>query len=274
MNGYHSAISDEQWPAGRGGPPEFDVTVPNVARMYDYLLNGKTNYAADREAADAVLRQVPHAPQAAKENRAFLGRAVRSLADQGIRQFLDIGSGLPTVCNVHEVAQGAAPESRIVYVDYDHMVVTHARALMGGWEGVSVLEADLREPEKIIREADGALDFSQPVGLLLFAILHFLDDGERPHEIVRALAGALAPGSAVAVSHITADGLEDDQSQAAQKVYQGATAPAVPRSRGEIARFFDGLSLVEPGVTDINDWPGPAWEPGPLAFYGGVAVKP
>ena len=195
---------------------------------------------------------------------------------RGIRQFLDIGSGLPTASNVHEIAQHSAPESRIVYADYDPVVVTHARALLEkGSPGVMAVEADLRDPGKIIAEAQGLIDFTQPVAVLLFAILHFLTDADDPHGIVRTLTEALAPGSAVAISHITAEGTEPGKGAAAQKVYQEASAPAVPRSRQDITRFFDTLDLMDPGVTDINYWPtrsaGPA---APLTFYGGIARKP
>jgi O-methyltransferase involved in polyketide biosynthesis len=253
-----------------------DTGTPNVARIYDFLLGGKDNFAADRDAAERVMREIPHSALACRQNRDFLGRAVRLLAEQGIRQFLDIGSGLPTRSNVHQIAQAVDPESRVAYVDYDHIVAAHARALLQkGSAGVLVVEGDLRDPAKIISDAKGLIDFSEPVAVLLFAILHFLPDQDDPHGIVRSLADALAPGSAVAVSHITGEGVEPDRGLAAQKVYQGASAPAIPRSREEISRFFGGLDLVDPGVTDINLWPVQAAGPSaPLTFYGGLAMKP
>ena len=254
-----------------------DISIPNVARIYDFMLGGKDNFAADREAAHKVMQEIPHSAQACRQNRDFLGRVVRHLAaDLGIRQFLDIGSGLPTGRNVHEIAQATVPESRVVYVDYDSIVVTHARALLEcGAPTVMVVEGDLRNPRKIIDGARGLIDFSAPVAVLLFAILHFLTDAEEPYEIVGSLTEALAPGSAVAISHITADGIEPAKSLAAQKVYQGASAPAIPRSRRNIVRFFDGLELMAQGVTDINLWPGRSLGPeAPLTFYGGVALKP
>jgi hypothetical protein len=254
-----------------------DVSIPNVARIYDFMLGGKDNFAADREAAEKITQEIPHSVLACRQNRDFLGRVVHHLAaDRGIRQFLDIGSGLPAGRNVHEIAQAVFPESRVVYVDYDSIVVSHARALLeGGAPMVMVVERDLRNPRKIIDDARGLIDFSKPVAVLLFAILHFLTDAEEPHEIVGSLTEALAPGSAVAVSHITAEGIEPAKSLAAQEIYQGASAPAIPRSRQNIVRFFDGLELTAPGVTDINLWPGRLPGPEtPLTFYGGVAVKP
>jgi O-methyltransferase involved in polyketide biosynthesis len=259
--------------------PEFDPSIPNVARIYDFMLGGKDNFTADRAAAERVVEQVPHSALACRQNRDFLGRVVRSLADAGIRQFLDIGSGLPTRSNVHEIAQAAAPASRVVYVDYDPVVIGHARALLAsGADGVMVVEGDLRDPGKIIGEAQGLLDFSEPVAVLLFAILHFLTDDDQPCEIVRRLTEPLAPSSALSVSHITADGTDPERSQAAQEVYQGASARAIPRSREGITRFFDGLDLLKPGVVDINHWPvkaaAPAAPVAPLTFYGGTATKP
>jgi O-methyltransferase involved in polyketide biosynthesis len=252
-----------------------DTSVPNVARIYDFMIGGKDNFAADRDAAGRVMRQIPHSALACRQNRDFLGRTARVLAEHGIRQFLDIGSGLPTRDNVHEIVQRADQGSRVVYVDYDHVVVTHARALLEkGSDGVLVVQGDVREPGKIISDAKGLIDFSQPVAVLLFAILHFLTDADDPHGIVGSLAGHLAPGSAVAISHLTGEGTEPDKGRAAQEVYQGASAPAVPRSRQGITRFFDGLELIDPGVTDINQWPAQALGPAaPLTFYGGAGWK-
>jgi O-methyltransferase involved in polyketide biosynthesis len=257
-------------------PPAFDTMVPNVARIYDFMLGGKDNFAADRAAAEKLAKQVPHCALAARQNRDFLGRVVRALAEAGIRQFLDIGSGLPTQSNVHEIAQAAAPGARVVYVDYDRVVVTHARVLLeNGSQGVMVVEGDLRDPEKFLGEAQGLLDFSEPVAVLLLAVLHFLTDDDQPHAVVHRLAEAVVPGSVVAISHVTGEGTAPDKDQAAREVYRGASAPAVPRSRQDITRFFDGLQLVDPGVTDINRWPTKAPGPAaPLTFYGGAAIKP
>jgi O-methyltransferase involved in polyketide biosynthesis len=253
-----------------------DASIPNVARIYDFMLGGKDNFAADRDAAAKVIQEIPHVALACRQSRDFIGRVVRLLAQAGIRQFLDIGSGLPTENNVHQIAQGTARQSRVVYVDYDPVVLTHARALLDNRTGgVLAIEGDLREPAKIISGAGDLLDFSQPVAVLLFAVLHFLTNAERPHWAVRSLAEALAPGSAVAVSHITDEETDPQKSLGVQRVYQGASAPTVPRSRQDITRFFDGLELIAPGVTDINRWP--ALSPGPtvpLTFYGGVGRKP
>jgi O-methyltransferase involved in polyketide biosynthesis len=252
-----------------------DTRTPNAARIYDLLLGGKDNYAADRAAAERIARHVLHCAAAARQNRRFLGRTVRLLAESGIRQFLDIGSGLPTRSNVHEIAQAVLPESRVVYVDYDSVAVSHAKALLEkGSDGVTAVAGDLRDPGRIIRGAQGLLDFTKPVAVLVFAVLHFLADDDKPHEIVRALTDALPPGGALAVSHVTGEGIGPDKSRAAQQVYQRASAPVTPRGLQEITRFFDGLELAEPGVTDIALWPAAeAGEKIPLSFYGGVGVK-
>ena len=259
------------------GTPVHDPTVPNVARMYDFMLGGKDNYAADREAAQQVLEQIPHSAQACKQNRDFLGRAVTYLAGQGITQFIDIGSGLPTQDNVHTIAKRANPDARVIYVDYDPVVVAHAGALLAkGSPGVAIIHADLRDPGPIIAGAATVLDLRQPVAVLLFAILHFLtDNDDQPYDVVKALTRHLAPCSALAISHITGDDTPDDRAAAAEKVYQQASAPAVPRTQEGILRFFDGLTLVPPGLTDINHWPTEALTPAsPTVFYGGVARKP
>jgi O-methyltransferase involved in polyketide biosynthesis len=253
-----------------------DVSIPNVARIYDFLLGGKDNFAADRAAAGKILRELPCAALACRQNREFLTRVVQVLADSGVRQFLDIGSGLPAKDNVHEVAQAAAPGARVVYVDYDNVVVSHAKALLeSGSPRVAVVEADLRDPEKILEVAEGLIDFGEPVAVLMFAVLHFLTDADQPREVVRSLTETLVPGSALALSHVTGDGIAPDASQAARLVYQGASAQVVPRSRQDITGFFAGLDLVEPGVTDINLWPGKSPGPvAPLTLYGGLARKP
>jgi len=273
---YPGADSDEESRRQQTAAGGLDVTTPNVARIYDYMLGGKDNFAADREAGGRVLREIPHSTLACRQNREFLGRVVRDLAGRGIRQFLDVGSGLPTRDNVHQIAQRTGPGARVVYADYDRVVVAHARALLAkGASGVSVIQADLRDPETILAEAGKNLDFSQPVAVLLFAIVHFLTDADKPHEIVRILTRDLAAGSAVAVSHLTGDGTDPARGRAAQEVYQGASAPAVPRSRRDILALFDGLELADPGLTDINLWPARALSPGvPLVFYGGVGFKP
>lgn len=258
------------------GTPAHDPTVPNVARIYDFMLGGKDNYAADREAAQQLLEQIPHSAQACKQNRDFLGRAVTYLADRGISQFIDIGSGLPTRANVHTIAKRANPDAKIVYVDYDPVVIAHADALLAkGSPGVAAIHADLRDPAPILAGTATLLDLRQPVAVLLFAILHFLTDDDQPYDAVQALTRELAPGSALALSHITGDDTPEDRAAAAEKVYQQASAPAVPRTQDDILRFFNGLTLAPPGLTDINHWPTEAATPAaPTVFYGGVALKP
>ena len=260
-------------------PPEIDVSVAHPARVYDYLLGGKDNFPADREAAEHVLAVAPGRRDSARANRAWLARAVRFLAQQGIRQFLDIGTGIPTSPNVHEVAQGIAPESRVVYVDNDPIVHVHARALLTtSPEGATdYLDADLRDPERILKGAAQTLDFSRPVGLILCAILHLIATSDDPHGIVRRLLAALAPGSFLALSHLCRD-VDEAGAAAMSAAYARDGITLVPRSRAEILRFFDGLELVEPGLVQV-----PLWRPDPgselpadlhhVWSFGGVARK-
>ncbi|GII85126.1 hypothetical protein Ssi03_31160 [Sphaerisporangium siamense] len=235
--------------------PGFDPNTPNAARMYDYFLGGKDNLPADRDAADKVLKFVPEIPIGIRENRAFLIRAVRFLAEQGIRQFLDIGAGLPTQRNVHQVAAEHAPGSRTVYVDNDPQVLVHARALLQDSPQVLVVEGDLRRPDEIL--ADPALrrhlDLGEPVAVLLLAIVHFIRDSEDPAGVIAKIRGALPPGSYMAISHVAVD----ERPQAApgvERVYSGASAPFVARMSREIEPFFDGLELVEPGIVNLHQW--------------------
>ncbi|MEV4072253.1 SAM-dependent methyltransferase [Nonomuraea fuscirosea] len=227
-------------------------TVPNVARMYDFLLGGKDNYACDRAAVAEVLRSNQAAELCALENRAFLCRVVRFLAGAGIRQFLDIGSGFPAESNVHEVAQRAAPDALTVYVDYDPVVLTHARALLATDARTDVVCEDMRRPEKILQEAAGLLDFGEPVAVLLVASLHFVTTADDPYGIVATLMDATVPGSYLVVSHV----LETAGTRAAVGGYEGASAPVALRTPEEIARFFGvaGTDLVEPGLVRVPLW--------------------
>ena len=260
-------------------PPGIDPSVPSPARIYDYLLGGKENYAADREAAAQLIQAAPNAQEEVRANRRFLIRAVEYLADQGIRQFLDIGTGLPTQENVHEVALRKAPDSRIVYVDNDPIVLVHARALLGRNPQVIVVEGDLREPEGILDnpEVTAHLDFSEPVGLLLVAILHFIPD-EAAYPAVAKLRDRLAPGSHLVISHGSAGRLDDKGVAAIRRVYARSSAgEAVARTREEILRFFEGCELVEPGVVTVDEWRPREGEPvrtrtEGAVVYGGVGV--
>jgi hypothetical protein len=231
-----------------------NTSVPHPARRYNYWLGGKDNFAADRESGDAVAALFPSIRTAAIENRYFLRRAVELLAgDLGIRQFLDIGTGLPSADNTHEVAQRVAPESSVVYVDNDPLVMVHARALLNAAPGAgpaSYLEADVRSPEHILREAANHLDFRRPIGLMLIAVLHFIADEEDPHGIVSRLVSALPSGSYLVLSHSTADFVKP----AAVHALRTGAIPVYLRTHDEIARFFDGLDVLDPGVVSISNW--------------------
>ncbi|MFA1543205.1 SAM-dependent methyltransferase [Actinomadura monticuli] len=240
-----------------GGIPDgVNAAVPNGARIYDYMLGGKDNYEADRRAADQMIAANPAAPLTAQANRGFLGRAVRHLAaDRGIRQFIDIGAGLPTQQNVHQVAQAAAPGSRVVYADYDPVVVAHADALLATTDHVRVIKGDLRRPREILGDPGtrALLDFTEPVAVLLVAILHFIGPDEDPHGIVASLRDALPSGSHLVVSHTVSDS-PDEVMAAAQRGFRASGAPLTPRTRAEIERFFDGFDLIEPGLADVRTW--------------------
>ena len=259
---------------------EIDTSVAHPARVYDYWLGGKDNFAADREAAERVLAVTPGLRFRVQANRAFLARAVRFLATEaGIRQFLDIGTGIPTANNTHEVAQAAAPTSRIVYVDNDPIVLAHARALLtSSPEGAtSYLEADLREPGTILTEAARTLDFEQPVALMLIGVLHLVQDSEDPvwHRPSGYLA-ALAPGSYLAISHPASD-IHPGQAEAQRRYNERVATPQTLRSHAQVCRFFDGLELVPPGVVYVHTWRAdPGDEPAPevTSAHGGVARKP
>ena len=235
----------------RYSPQTFDPNVPNVARIYDFLLGGKDNYAADRDAAQRLLDAVPGAAAAARDNRRFLGRAVWFLArEAGIRQFLDIGTGLPTRGNVHEIAHAANPGARVVYADNDPVVVTHARALLADSLTVAAVHGDLRDPDRLFALPDvrAFIDWDEPVAVLMVAVLHFLEDRENPWAAVDAFKAQMAPGSYLVLSHVTSDDTPADVIRQAAEVYQNASAPGMARTREQIARFFDGLDMVSPGL--------------------------
>jgi hypothetical protein len=264
-------------------PAEIDTSKPHAARIYDYLLGGKDHFAVDRETAEQAIRAIPTGRTAARENRTFLGRAVRYLvAEAGIRQFLDIGTGLPSANNVHEVAQAEAPESRVVYVDNDPIVLAHARALLTSTpQGRSAyIEADLCEPETILRAPAlrETLDFSKPVALMLVGILHFIPDERAPAGAVAALVDALPPGSYVTVSHGSPE-FNPEGSVTWTRTYRGSGVPFQLRTTDEIAELaFGGLELVDPGLVVVSEWrpqsTGPHPLPAEVGIVGGVARKP
>jgi S-adenosyl methyltransferase len=238
-------------------PPEIDTAKANVARVYDYWLGGDHNFQADRDLARTMTALDPNIRATMRANRAFLGRVVRFLAGQaGIRQFLDIGSGIPTANNVHQVAQDTAPGSRVVYVDNDDVAVAHSRLLLAGNPGATVIQADLREPEKILADPETQLllDFAQPVAVFLVAVLHFIPDGGQVADIVAALRDALAPGSYLVICHACRDE-QPGLATSFEAVYNSrVAAQLVMRSREEIAGLCDGFTLLEPGLVWIPQW--------------------
>ncbi len=268
------AGTEEQPPA-----PGIDITVAHSARVYDYWLGGNDNFAADRALGEAMIRAIPALPAMARENRAFLARAVQYLTEEGVRQFLDIGTGIPTAGNVHEIAQEIAPESRVLYVDHDPIVLAHARALMTSTpEGrTEFIQADIRNPEVILSapELSKTLDLTQPVALMLVAILMYFHDDEGVYDWVAELVDALPSGSYVAITHPTADFNPPAMADAVSAASQ-AGITLVPRSKSEVERFFAGLELVEPGVVPVSTWHPDTLNPDPQAawYWAGVARKP
>ncbi|MFE3143049.1 SAM-dependent methyltransferase [Streptomyces scopuliridis] len=266
---------------GAERPAEFDSGVAHPARVYDAWLGGTHHFPADQEAAELAAVANPGIVPAVRANRAFLGRTVRYLAGEaGIRQFLDIGTGIPAADNTHEVAQSVAPDSRVVYVDNDRIVLAHARALLDGTpEGrTDYIEADAREVETILAEAAHTLDFTRPVGLMLVAILQYVPDADDPYDIAARLLDALPSGSHLVLSHPASD-IGADEVAESMRVYNeraAAHGAATPRTRDGVRRFFDGTELLAPGVVALPDW-----RPGPhdaraanIPMWGGVGRKP
>jgi hypothetical protein len=240
-----------------GEPPSFNTSVAHASRVYDYWLGGKDNFAADRAAGDAVIGLYPDVVAAVRANRAFLARTVRFLAGEaGIRQFLDLGTGIPTANNTHEVAQSVAPECRVVYVDYDPVVLSHARALLtSSPEGrTDYLDADVRDTQKILEQAGRTLDFSRPVAVVLMGILHLVNDEDDPYGIVAKLVSAIPAGSYLALSQIASDIETEALAKTSERLNQMMYEKSTYRSHDEVARFFDGMELVEPGVVRIPEW--------------------
>jgi SAM-dependent methyltransferase len=261
-------------------PGGIDTTTPNVARIYDYLLGGKDHFAADRKAAKRLIEAIPDVAAIARDNRSFLGRVVRYLViEGGIRQFLDLGSGLPTQANVHELAQGVAPDARVVYVDNDPVVASHGRALLASGDQVGMVFGDLRDPASVLRHPEvlGLLDLGRPVGVLCTSTLHFVADEAQPHRIIAEYRDHLAPGSYLAITHGT---LEDDpagEGEAAEGVYRQASSQLHVRPLPAVLRFFEGFELIEPGLTWITEWrpePGTAPTGRQHSMRGGVGRKP
>jgi trans-aconitate methyltransferase len=233
-----------------------DPTVPSPARVWNFWVGGKDHFEADRALAERFGQVVPQMPLIARLTRELLADVVSKLAADGIRQFLDIGTGLPTADNTHEVAQRVAPDARIVYVDNDPVVLAHARALLtSSPEGkTAYLDADLRDPAKILAEAADTLDFSQPVAVLLIAVLHFVQDSDDPYRIVRTLMDAVPSGSYLAILHGASDVGSDDMPEAERRYNEQASAQFNARDREQVSRFFDGLELIEPGLVNLSRW--------------------
>jgi len=261
-------------------PEQIDTSIPHPARMYDYFLGGMDNYEVDREAAERVLGHAPFIRPTAQGNRGFHHRAVRTVVDRGIRQIIDIGTGIPTSPNTHEVARGVAADTRVAYVDNDPIVATYAGAKLTNSGNASFVLADLREPEAILDHptTKQLIDFEQPVALMLVAVLHFVRDDEGPGEIIRTLTSRLPEGSCLILSHITADFDGGEALEQAAEVYKNSTAQLIMRSREELMPFFEGFELLEPGLVRP-----PLWRPdGPVPQgeelllhhgYAGVGVK-
>lgn len=278
-------VPDEQpmsWTSPASGedqpPPVIDTGIAHIARVYNYWLGGKDHFAADREAAELFKASYPDIHVGVRTQRAFLGRTVQYLAaEAGIRQFLDIGTGLPSARNTHEVAQQVAPESRIVYVDNDPIVLAHARALLtGSAPGTTAyLDADLRDTGKILREAALTLDFGQPVALMLLGVLQCIPDSDDPAAIVKRLLDAVPSGSYLVISHPAVDILADQMRPAMSSMNAVMAAPVTLRTSVEVARFFEGLDLVEPGLVQAHRWRADPPDPDrDVPNYGGVARKP
>jgi SAM-dependent methyltransferase len=265
----------------KDNPTQLDLERPSAARIYDYLLGGFHNFEVDRAAAQEITRVLPDMPMYMRTNRAFLRRIVRFLTDQGIDQFLDLGSGIPTVGNVHEIAQQANPSARVVYVDNEPVAVTHSRTILEDNPKATVIQADIRQPDVILShpETQRLLDFNKPAAVLLLSVLLFVTD-EQAYRVVRSMRNALVSGSFISISHPTDDDTPPDQGEKAKRLYAAMGTPVRIRSYNEIEKFFEGLELLEPGLVYV-----PLWRPeGPddlalkdpelSAYYAGVGRKP
>ncbi|MFE7394144.1 SAM-dependent methyltransferase [Streptomyces sp. NPDC002596] len=264
-------------------PQGIDISVPSVSRMYDFYLGGSHNFEVDREAARKAMEFMPGLPKIMQANRAFMRRAVRHAVSEGITQFLDIGSGIPTFGNVHEVAQAADPEARVAYVDHDSVAVAHSQAVLEGNDRAVIATGDLRRPQEILKspEVSELLDLERPVALLLVAVLHFIEDADEPQAAVAELSESLAPGSLLVITHASYEGIPLTQEEAggAVGVYRNIRNPLIMRSRDEVSRFFDGYEMVAPGLVAMPNWrpdtPVVQEQEDPYAFsgFGGVGRK-
>ncbi|HEX4225190.1 MAG TPA: SAM-dependent methyltransferase [Pseudonocardiaceae bacterium] len=256
-------------------PRDMNVAVPSAARVYDYLLGGAHNFDADRLVGEKVLAVQPNGRQIARSNRAFMSRAVRFMVNSGIRQFLDLGSGIPTVGNVHEIAQHADPDCRIVYVDYDPIAVAHSQLILDRNPLAKVIDADLTQPQAVLKNSTvrNFLDFSKPIGLLMVAVFHFVPDDKHPAEIVQQYVDAIPSGSYVAVSHLTADQMAEEMAGVVEAM-KNSRDPMYFRDYAAVAALFDGLDVVEPGVVSAPLWRKDYGGYGdPEGVYAGVGVK-
>jgi len=259
-------------------PPGVDIESPSAARIYDYHLGGVHNFPVDRQVADQIARMAPELPRIMRANRAFLDRAVRFLVAAGIRQFLDLGSGIPTVDNVHEIAQRMAPDARVAYVDNDPVAVAHSRALLGDNPYATAVEADIRNVARVLRapEVGGLIDFSQPVALLMVAVLHFMPDSDDVDSVIAGYRHAVPGGSYLVISHAPADhDNEPEDARQAQSTYRRRVADFAPRTKAEIAAMFTGFDLVDPGIVHVELWrPEGDATPDPVGGWVGVGHKP
>ena len=234
---------------------DLDTSTPHEARVYDYLLGGKNNYEVDRQAGDQILQVTPQMPAQARQNRQFLKRAVQFVAGQGIDQFLDIGTGLPTVENTHEVAHNINPDARVVYTDYDPLVLAHARVLLDAAGNTAYLQQDLRRPDELVTGARAILDFDRPIAVMLVAILHHLLDEDAPEAHVRRIMDAVPVGSYLVLSHATYDFMEPEQAAELHQVLTNSPMTFRARNRDEIEKaFLGGLEVVPPGLVPTTEW--------------------
>jgi S-adenosyl methyltransferase len=259
--------------------PDFDTSVPHIARVYDYWLGGKDNFPADRAMGERTIAAYPDLVHSVRANRAFLARTVRYLAaEAGVRQFLDIGTGIPTANNTHEVAQRVAPQCRIVYVDNDPVVLVHAKELLtSSPQGAcAYIDGDLRDPDTILAAAADTLDFGQPVAVMLVAVMHFTGEDNEASAIVNRLMGACVPDSFLTISHVASDIDAEQIAEMVRRLNESTPEKTTPRDRAGVTRLFDGLELVEPGVVRAAEWRPDtnAEAASPAALWGGVARKP